>query len=466
VQAGSDTSHSETRVKDDPGIGEPGTAAPRSLPAKLLGTAGLKLKVAGICTGVLIVGALLAPRGSSTALSPLEMRPAPLILQQVDPPVDDQSFRGIQSVAPRVRDHSVAMPRSAPPPARPLWDYAQPMTGLPMPAGFGVLVNAQGHVLTHAAALEGRAMLNVQTASGATVQAMLLAFEPHTGLALLRISSSPGLVVPPITTTRAAAGTLVAAVASSAGRDFATPVFLSSAGTDAYAIAAMESSVLPGTPLYDLDGALLAVVGDTGPARMAFPAADAVARLTALAARGTELQGSLGFAVQPIDADLAAVFGSGGVLISDVVAGGPADRAGVNAGDVLLAIGEVDVRSGEDVWRAMSAVPQGTMTMLRMTRASRPRRLSVTAVSAFDVATLARNAPTGLASYPSARTLLTPAQLEASRVPSDARVLHVNSRAVTTPAEFDREVRRTARPAVLYVVLDGQRFFVMLPRQP
>jgi hypothetical protein len=36
--------------------------------------------------------------------------------------------------------------------------------------------------------------------------------------------------------------------------------------------------------------------------------------------------------------------------------------------------------------------------------------------------------------------------------------------AITTPAQFDREVGRTGRPDVLYLALDGQRFFAVLPQ--
>jgi hypothetical protein len=113
----------------------------------------------------------------------------------------------------------------------------------------------------------------------------------------------------------------------------------------------------------------------------------------------------------------------------------------------------------------MTAIPDGTMTTLDLTRAGRALRLDVTAASAFAVVALARGpAQVSLSSYPQARELLSPAQLAASRVPPEARVLHVNDIAITTPAQFDREVGRTGRPDVLYLALDGQRFFAVLPQ--
>jgi hypothetical protein len=148
---------------------------------KLLAAPALKAGVAVASGLVLAIGAWLAPRRAPTALSVPEERPAPLLEEQVETRQVVRRFRGIQEVAARVRDRSVAIPPAAP---RVLTrdDFSEP-PGERRVAGFGVFVSAND-VLTHANALRGRMSVPLTTADGRSLNAEFAAYEPSTGLVL------------------------------------------------------------------------------------------------------------------------------------------------------------------------------------------------------------------------------------------------------------------------------------------
>jgi S1-C subfamily serine protease len=107
----------------------------------------------------------------------------------------------------------------------------------------------------------------------------------------------------------------------------------------------------------------------------------AVAEL--LASGGRLTRGYLGIAMQAIglpDA-LRATHGiaqRSGAIVLDVAAGGPAEAAGVQLGDVVLALGVHDVGDSHDVQRALANVAPGTSQTLRILRGGAPHALPVT----------------------------------------------------------------------------------------
>jgi hypothetical protein len=216
-----------------------------------------------------------------------------------------------------------------------------------------------------------------------------------------------------------------------------------------------------------MDGRLVAIAGADGPDQVAFPSGDAVARLAALIAAGTGRQSSAGVALQPIGPDLADLVGDQGVLVSDLVPGGPAEQAGIEPGDVLLSIGNTPTSTVDDVRLAMAGIPPGADVVIGTRRGGEPRPVALIVSSAFEMAARARSAATpDLSSTPRAGDLFPEAWLDASAVPAEARVLAVNDRPPPAPAQMARELRRAGGPALLYLALDGRRFFAALRPEP
>jgi S1-C subfamily serine protease len=67
-----------------------------------------------------------------------------------------------------------------------------------------------------------------------------------------------------------------------------------------------------------------------------------------------------------------------GAIVLDVAAGGPAEAAGVQLGDVILAFGAHEVGDSHDVQRALAIAVPGTAHTLRLLRGGAPHALPVT----------------------------------------------------------------------------------------
>lgn len=102
-------------------------------------------------------------------------------------------------------------------------------------------------------------------------------------------------------------------------------------------------------------------------------------RADAIQAVFAKRRGYLGVVVLDIGGKLRAHYGAAadtGVLVSDVVADGPAQRAGVAVGDVLVSIGGTKVATSNDVRRLVSDAKEGTEVKLSVLRAGKPLALT------------------------------------------------------------------------------------------
>jgi S1-C subfamily serine protease len=171
-----------------------------------------------------------------------------------------------------------------------------------------------------------------------------------------------------------------------------------------------------------------------------------------------ERRSSFGLGFQLPSGRLSEIFGNEGVIISEVLAGGPGDAAEIRLGDVLLAVGDVQIDSADTAARALSRAGIGTPVTLRVRRGARVSEIDVIPAFAYEIAALARS--TGdVAVGPEARVLLPAAVLEASAIPPSARVVSVNGRALTTRAQVQRELRLARQPVPLLLRAGNTQFF-------
>jgi S1-C subfamily serine protease len=431
-------------------------------PPKLLAGADVKIRIALASGLALALGAWLTPRAAETALSAPQEHAAPLLEEQEQLREVSKPFVGVQEVAAGVRQHSVAILQPVAPDV-PSWkDYSASAASRRMAAGFGVFVS-DTYVLTHSAALDGRSTTDVSLGGGVTVPAQVVAYEPPTGLVLLQVSPSEGRAAVPFAADAPAPGALAVAVGRASGRELAVPVFVTSVGTEEYTIGAVNDALLPGMPVFNLAGELFAVAAPDGREMRAIPVQPAAQRMVTRAPTGERLS-SFGLAFQIPTGGLADVFGNEGVLVSEVLPGGPADSADVRVGDVLLAVGEVPIDSADTAARVLGTAAIGTPTALRIRRGSRVSDIAATPAVAYEIAALARSStesPQGA----EARVLFAPAVLEASAVPPSARVLTVNGRRLTTRAQVQRELRLARRPVPVLLRLGNDQFFAAVEPQ-
>lgn len=425
---------------------------------KLLAGRGMKGRIAAASLALLGIGAWLTPRPPQipAPLSAPQERAAPLLEEQVLLREANRPFPDVQDLAARVRDHTVAIaaPAAVERPTRN--DYAEPATRPPHAAGFGAFV-ADTYVLAHSASLDGRSAVRISTADGRAAEARLVVYEPSTGLVLLHTEplGRPS-VMPP--NGAPAPGTLAVAVGHREGRDVVVPVFVTSVEADRYTITHLDNGQRRGIPIYSLEGQLVAIAAPDGAEVIGIPAGDAAARLMARAAAG-ERGSSIGVALQEPAGGLARIFGDAGAVITDIVEGGPADQAGLQAGDVLLAVGDVEVDSVDTARRALSAREIDTSVTLRIARDRRARAVEVVPALAYEVAALADARPDDATRGLEAGVLLPAAVLEAEGIPGSARVISINGRPVSSLAQARRDLRPGPNPALLLLRDGNNQFF-------
>lgn len=417
---------------------------------KLLGGTATKLWIAGAGIAVLGLGAWLAPPRTNTLTTPNE-RPAPLLEEQVQQRAAVVPFSGLQDAVARLTPRGIEVrPRPAP------VDGVGQDFGVPPRverAGFGVAVDGS-YAVTHRAAVNGAVSASVGDATGGSLAAAITAIDADTGLVLLRLES-PVANVPALAAARLELGALVMGAATSGGRDLVIPAFVTTVAERHYRLSA-GSSIPPGMPIFNLQGELAAVAGDDG---YAWPVAVAMAAL-----RGPQplraSRSSIGVSYQSLEGPLETAFGSGGVVVVAATPGGPADRAGLRAGDVITAVNHQPVTNPSMLAGALAALPSGAAAPLVVRRGSVTTTRPVTPMAVDEVIALAGDRAADSAIDAAA---VFPAQvLSAARVPSRSTIVTINGRPVASRAQAQREASRRPAGAVVLLEHQGTRFFALL----
>ena len=218
-------------------------------------------------------------------------------------------------------------------------------------SGSGVIVDAQGYILTNAHVVENAAEIEVGLSDDRKFKATLVGRDPKTDLAVLRVEAPTGTL--PVAelgdSDRLRVGQWAIAIGNPFGLDrTVTAGIISATGRTQVGVATYEAfiqtdaSINPGNsggPLLNLQGRVIgintAIVASGQGIGFAIPINMAREVMGQLISRGRVVRGWLGIVIQDLTADLAAGFGlpdTGGVLISDVMKDSPAETAGMRAG--------------------------------------------------------------------------------------------------------------------------------------
>jgi S1-C subfamily serine protease len=422
----------------------------------LLSGGATKIRIALASGLALALGGWLMPRAAQPPLSVSEERAAPLLEEQVQLREASRTFVGVQDVAARVKDQSVAILMPVSPAITSRNDFSEAEGTALRVAALGVFVSAT-HVLTHSAALDGRSSIELSLGSDLTIRGRVVSYEPSTGLVLLQTDIA-GRLPPTLAAEAPVAGALAVGVGRSNGLDVAVPVFVTSVGEDRYTIGAVNGAILPGMPVFNLAGELLAISAPEGQEMRAIPIRDTADRLIAQSST-EERRSSFGIGFQAPTGLLTRTFGAEGVVVTEVLAGGPAHLADLQVGDAILSVGDVALDSVETAARALSSAQVGTSVLLRVRRAGRMRNIAVTPRLAYEVAALARATADAL-SGPEARVVFPLALLEGAAIPATARVISMSGRPITSRAQAERELRRSRTPVPILLGQGNKRFFV------
>jgi serine protease DegQ len=278
-------------------------------------------------------------------------------------------------------------------------DPGDPQTGRSTNLGSGVIVSDQGYILTNSHVVDSADAIEVALADSRRARAKVVGTDPETDLAVLRIDL-PRL--PAITfgqSEQARVGDIVLAIGNPFGvGQTVTLGIISALGRSQLGINTFENfiqtdaAINPGNSggaLVDAQGNLIgintAIYSRTpGGASLgigfAIPASTAKQVMEQIVRHGSVTRGWIGVGVQDMTKEFADSFKLpevGGALISQVLDGSPADKAGVKPGDILVAVNGTGVKDSASVLNLIAGMQPGLQSTLSVIRGGGRSELQV-----------------------------------------------------------------------------------------
>ncbi len=265
--------------------------------------------------------------------------------------------------------------------------------------GSGVIVSPEGYILTNHHVIDGAEEITVELNDERTFSARLVGSDQPSDLAVLKIDQANLPVLNMGDSDRVRVGDVVLAIGNPLGLEqTVTAGIISAKGrstglsdgsfedflqTDAPINQGNSGGALITAATGDLIGINSQILSPTGgnigigfaiPVNMAKNVMDQLIR------GGTVHRGSLGVTIQPLTPDAISQLGlqnARGALVNSVVRGGPADRAGVRAGDVITAFNGQPVADPNALRNAVARTAPGTDVTVNVWRNRRDEQLRV-----------------------------------------------------------------------------------------
>ena len=272
-------------------------------------------------------------------------------------------------------------------------DMPRAMSGV----GSGFLIDNQGHIATNDHVVRDATRITVVLQNGERHDAKLVGQDARTDLALLKID-------PPRDTPHLAfgdsdglkIGEWVIALGNPFGLGHSATAGIVSArsrnlGAGSYDdFLQIDARINPGSsggPVFNAAGevvgvstAIIAPNGVNVGIGFAIPSAQAMPILEQLRDDGSVTRGWLGVQIQPVDRDIADSLGMGeatGAIVAKVTPESPAERAGVEAGDVILKVGSERIAHMRDLPWLIAGLKPGAKAELTVWRRDAEMKLAV-----------------------------------------------------------------------------------------
>lgn len=265
--------------------------------------------------------------------------------------------------------------------------------------GSGVIVSEEGYVLTNHHVISGADQIQVALRDGRETLAEVIGTDPESDLAVLKINldNLPTMAIGD--SENVAVGDVSLAIGNPFGvGQTVTMGIISATGRNHLGLSAYEdfiqtdAAINPGNSggaLINAKGALIgintAIFSRSGGSQgigFAIPVNLAREILDELVEQGRVVRGWLGLEVQEITSGLAASFGlnaAQGVVVSSVVQNGPAQRAGLRPGDVLLAIDGKPILDPRVAMADIAEIEPGTRLPLKVVRNGETLKIEIVA---------------------------------------------------------------------------------------
>jgi serine protease DegS len=261
--------------------------------------------------------------------------------------------------------------------------YAAPARRMQSSLGSGVIVRDDGHILTNAHVIANADEILVAFHNDQTAPATLVGTDPETDLAVIRVDASNLTPIRIGSSEQARVGDIVLAIGNPFGiGQTVSKGIISAKGRHGLSpspspyedFIQTDAAINPGNSggaLVDTQGRLIGVNaliysqnGGSQGIGFAIPAQLALSVMEELIREGRVIRGFLGIEIS----DLPTVTDGMGLVVADVLAGSPAAEAGVQPGDVVLAVNGQPAASARAMTRQIALTAPGSTVQLSLIR--------------------------------------------------------------------------------------------------
>src|SRR2546427_8090156 len=262
--------------------------------------------------------------------------------------------------------------------------------------GSGFILSADGYIVTNNHVVDDATAIQVKLADGRELAAKAVGRDPKTDLSLLKVQATALPVIPVGDSNALQVGEPVMAIGNPFGLEQTVTTGIVSAtgrviGSGPYDnFIQTDASINPGNsggPLINARGEVIGINtaifsrgGGSVGIGFAVPSSLAKTVITQLADHGKVERGWLGVSIQPLTRELAKTFTRGdstaGALVSSVIDGSPAAKAGVKTGDVIVEFDGKKVAKATDLPGIVADVPVGRDVPIVVTREGKEMRLN------------------------------------------------------------------------------------------
>ncbi len=340
--------------------------------------------------------------------------------------------------------------------------------------GSGFIISADGYILTNAHVVEGADEINVRLTDKRELKAKVIGADRRTDIALIKVEATGLPAVRFGDATKLKVGewvlaigspfgfenTVTAGIVSAKGRSLPQENFVPFIQTDV-AINPANS----GGPLFNLRGEVVGInsqiysrTGGFMGLSFAIPSDVALDVQKQLKEKGRVSRGRIGVVIQEVTRDLATSFGldrARGALVNAVEKGSPADKAGVEATDIILSFDGKAVESSSDLPRIVGATRPGSQSAVEVWRKGARRTLTLSVGELQEDRVASAEKPRGqkpAEAAPPNRIGIVVAELSAEQKSS----LRVSSGLVVTEVRPDSKADMRKGDVLLTLVHKGQ----------
>jgi Do/DeqQ family serine protease len=283
--------------------------------------------------------------------------------------------------------------------------FGAPSRGAPQAAqrvqalGSGVIVRSDGYIVTNHHVVDGAEDIKVELADRRVLDAKVIGSDAPSDIAVMKIDASQLAALPPSDSDTVRVGDVALAVGNPLGLgETVTAGIISAKGrTTGLSDGTFEDFLQTDAPINrgNSGGALVNANGDLiginsqivspsgGNIGIGFAVPSNMVREVSdqLIKSGKVRRGQLGVSIQPVTPDIAASLNmkeARGVIVNDVVRGGPAEKAGIRRGDVIVALGGKPVVDGNTLRNQVADTPPGTAVDVTLQRDGREQTVRAT----------------------------------------------------------------------------------------